>query len=92
VIWRARAAWAHDWVSDPALNATFQAALLPGAMPGAGASFTVIGASPARDAALVSAGAEVRITPRLSFGASFDGEFTNGAQTYAGKATVRTSW
>jgi len=40
---RARVAWAHDWVSNPALTATFQAALLPGA----DVSFIVNGAPPA---------------------------------------------
>ena len=38
VVLRASAAWAHDWVSNPALGATFES--LPGA------SFTVNGAAP----------------------------------------------
>jgi uncharacterized protein YhjY with autotransporter beta-barrel domain len=46
---RARLAWAHDWVSDPLLTATFQA--LPGA------SFIVNGATSAKNAALALAGA-----------------------------------
>jgi hypothetical protein len=53
---RARLAWAHDWVSDPSLTAIFQA--LPGA------SFVVNGATPAKDAALASAGAELRFQVR----------------------------
>ena len=57
IVWRARAAWAHDWVSDPSLLATFTA--LPGA------NFTVTGATPAANSALASAGAELRVTPQL---------------------------
>jgi outer membrane autotransporter protein len=47
---RARIAWAHDWISDPTLAALFQT--LPGA------SFVVNGATPAKNSALASAGAE----------------------------------
>ena len=50
---RARLAWAHDWVSNPALAAAFQA------LPGTG--FIVNGATPAKDSALASAGAEPRL-------------------------------
>src|SRR5205085_1453923 len=49
---RARVAWAHDWVSDPTLAALFQT--LPGA------SFVVNRATPAKNSALTSAGAELR--------------------------------
>src|SRR5262249_12276296 len=41
LILRARAAWAHDWISNPGLGATFEAALLPGALPGAAVGFAV---------------------------------------------------
>jgi uncharacterized protein with beta-barrel porin domain len=81
---RARVAWAHDWVTNPVLLATFQQ--LPGA------SFIVNGASPAQNSALVSAGAEWRITPQLALAAKFDSEFAQGSQTYAGTGTVRYSW
>ena len=49
LILRARLAWAHDWVTNPALDAVFQS--LPGA------SFVVNGAAPPENSALVSAGA-----------------------------------
>jgi hypothetical protein len=49
---RGKLAWAHDWITDPSLAALFQA--LPGA------SFIVNGATPAKDSALASAGAELR--------------------------------
>jgi uncharacterized protein YhjY with autotransporter beta-barrel domain len=84
LVLRGRLAWAHDWVSNPALNAAFQA--LPGA------AFTVNGAKPPADSALTSAGAELWLSPNWSVTGKFDGEFANGAQTYAGTGTVRYRW
>jgi uncharacterized protein with beta-barrel porin domain len=84
VVLRGRIAWAHDWVSNPALSATFQA--LPTA------SFIVNGAPIPKDAALTSAGAEWKIDTNWSFAAKFDGEFASGAQTYAGTGTLRYAW
>jgi outer membrane autotransporter protein len=81
---RGRLAWAHDWVSDPTLAAVFQA--LPGA------SFIVNGATPAKDSALASAGAELRLPRGVSLLGKFDGEFASHAQTYAGTGTLRVSW
>jgi outer membrane autotransporter protein len=81
---RARAAWAHDWVTDPELNAAFQA------VPGT--AFIVNGATPPNNSALAGAGAQLYITPRLSLLAKFDGEFASNAQTYAGSATLRYAW
>jgi outer membrane autotransporter protein len=81
---RGRVAWAHDWVSDPTLAASFQA--LPGA------SFIVNGATPAKDSALTSAGAELRWRSGWSLAAKFDGEFASRSQTYAGTGAVRYSW
>lgn len=84
LILRARAAWAHDWVSNPALNASFEA------LPGAG--FTVFGAPIPHDSALTSAGAELCFTQNWSLLAKFDGEFAKGSQTYAGTGTLRYTW
>ena len=81
---RARAAWAHDWVSNPFLGAVFQA--LPGA------SFVVNGAAAPKNSALSTAGAELHVTPAVSIAAKFDGEFAKGSQTYAGTGTVRYTW
>ena len=83
LILRARLAWAHDWVTNPALGAVFQS--LPGA------SFIVNGAAPPPNSALVSAAAELHMTPHWSALAKFDGEFANGSQTYAGTGTLRYS-
>jgi autotransporter-associated beta strand protein len=84
LILRAQVAWAHDWVSNPALNASFES--LPGT------SFTVFGAPIPHDSALASAGAELIVTSHLSVLAKFDGEFAAGSQTYAGTGTVRYTW
>jgi outer membrane autotransporter protein len=81
---RARLAWAHDWVSNPALAAAFQA--LPGT------NFIVNGATPAKDSALVSTGAELRLVNGVTLLAKFDGEFARGSQTYAGTGTIRYAW
>ena len=84
LVLRGKLAWAHDWVSNPVLNATFEA------LPGAG--FTVFGAPIPHDSALASAGAQLFITPRWSLAAKFDGAFAPGSQTYAGTGTLRYSW
>ena len=81
---RARFAWAHDSVSDPALAPVFQA--LPGA------SFIVNGAAPAKNSALASAGAELRLANGVSLLGKFDGEFAAHSSTYAGTGTVRYAW
>ena len=81
---RARVAWAHDWVSDPALAPVFQA--LPGA------SFIVNGATPAKNSALASAGTELRLANGIALLAKFDGEFASHSSTYAGTGTVRYTW
>jgi autotransporter-associated beta strand protein len=81
---RSRLAWAHDWVSDPSLIAAFQA--LPGA------SFIVNGATPVKNSALASAGAELRLRSGLTLSGKFDGEFARHSQTYGGTGTVRYTW
>jgi autotransporter-associated beta strand protein len=81
---RGRVAWAHDWVSDPTLVAAFQ--MLPGA------SFIVNGATPAKNSALVSEGAELRLANGVVLLAKFDGEFASHSSTYAGTGTVRYTW
>jgi uncharacterized protein with beta-barrel porin domain len=81
LVLRAEIAWAHEWVSNPALNASFEA--LPGA------SFTVNGAPIPQDSALTSAGAQLFFAPNWSFLAKFDGEFVSGYQLYAGSDTLR---
>jgi uncharacterized protein with beta-barrel porin domain len=84
LILRARLAWAHDWVSNPALDSVFQS--LPGS------NFVVNGAAPPKDSALTSAGAQYFFTPAWSFTAKFDGEFASNSQTYGGSGTMRYTW
>jgi uncharacterized protein with beta-barrel porin domain len=71
-------------VNDPSLAAVFQT--LPGA------SFIVNGALPAKDSALVSAGAEYRLANGLTLLGKFDGEFASRSSTYAGTGALRYSW
>ena len=81
---RARAAWAHDWLTGTAVNAVFQS------LPTTG--FTVNGAVAAPDSGLVTAGAELKFRNGLSLGVKFDGEFASNVQSYAGTGTVRYQW
>jgi uncharacterized protein with beta-barrel porin domain len=60
------------------------------ALPGTG--FIVNGATPARDSALVSTGAELRLVNGVTLSGKFDGEFARGSQTYAGTGTIRYKW
>lgn len=81
---RGRAAWAHDNWSDTSMTASFQA--LPGS------SFTVTGATPARDSLLASAVAEVSFANGISVAGKFDTELAPRSQTYIGTARVRYTW
>jgi uncharacterized protein with beta-barrel porin domain len=84
LVLRSRLAWAHDWVTNPALGAVFQA--LPGS------NFTVNGGAPPKNSALTTAAAEWHLTANWTAMAKFDGEFGAGSQTYAGTGTLKYSW
>ncbi len=84
LVFRGRAAWVHDFSPDRSAVASFQT------LPGSG--FSVIGASTATDAALLSAGAELRLSSTMSIGAKFDGLFAGQTQIYAGTAVLRVTW
>jgi uncharacterized protein with beta-barrel porin domain len=84
LVLRGRLAWAHDWVSNPALGAVFET--LPGA------SFTVNGAAPPKNSALTTAAAELHISANWTAIGKFDSEFGSGAQTYGGTGTLKYSW
>jgi autotransporter-associated beta strand protein len=81
---RGRVAWAHDWVSDPSLTPLFE--VLPGA------SFIVNGALLPQNAALASAGGELRFGNGITLLAKFDGEFASHSSTYGGTGTFRYRW
>lgn len=78
---RGRAAYAHDWVSDPTLAAAF--AILPGT------GFGVEGARPGRNAAVASIGPELRMGGDTTLFARFDGEFSDRGQVYLGRVGFR---
>jgi outer membrane autotransporter protein len=84
LILRGRAAWAHDFVSEPPINVGFLA--LPGS------AFTVEGATLPRDLALVTASAEIRWQNGFSIAAQFNGAFADNAFQYGGSGRVRYSW
>ncbi len=81
---KARTAWAHDWNTDRAATSTFQT--LPGA------TFTVNGATPSANAALVSLGGAMDWHNGWTLAGSFDGEFSRTTAGYAGKGSVKYAW
>jgi autotransporter-associated beta strand protein len=81
---RGRAAWAHDFNPDRTIAATFQT--LPVS------SFTVNGATQARDVALTSASAELLWLNGFSFATTFEGEFSDVSRSFAGKGVARYQW
>lgn len=81
---RGRLAWAHDSNTNRLVNAAFQT--LPGA------AFTVSGAQPAADSALVGGRAEMKWRNGLSLAGTVEGEFSRSTQTYTGKGMVRYEW
>jgi uncharacterized protein with beta-barrel porin domain len=81
---RSRFAWAHDYDPDRSIAATFQA--LPGA------SFVVDGAAQASDSALTTASLEMKWMNGWSAAATFEGEFSDVTESYAGKGVVRYQW
>ena len=52
----------------------------------------MFGASPAENAALLSAGGELRLANGVTLLAKFDGEFGEHSSTYRGTATFRYRW
>ncbi|WP_342731083.1 autotransporter domain-containing protein [Bradyrhizobium sp. B117] len=81
---RGRLAWAHDSNTNRLVSAAFQT--LPGA------AFTVNGAQPAADSALVGGRAEMKWRNGFSLAGTVEGEFSQSTQTYTGKGTVRYEW
>jgi uncharacterized protein with beta-barrel porin domain len=81
---RGRLAWAHDYYTDRNITPVFQA--LPGAF------FAVNGAAQAHDSALTTASAEMHWLNGWSAAATFEGEFSDVMNSYAGKAMVRYAW
>jgi len=80
----ARLSWVHEFNPNRAINAAF-IALPP-------AAFTVYGPRASSDAARIDAGAKLAIAANAWLYASFDGEFSDRSQSYAGKGGVRFTW
>jgi autotransporter-associated beta strand protein len=81
---RGRLAWAHDFNTDRNVTALFQT--LPGA------AFVVNGAAQAHDSALTTGSAEFKWLNGFSVAATFEGQFSNVTNSYAGKGVMRYSW
>jgi len=84
LVLRGRLAWAHDWVTNPAMFAAF--ALVPAS------NFTVYGAPLPHDSALTSLAAELHVAPRWTLTGKAWGNFASGYQAYAGTGTLRYTW
>jgi uncharacterized protein with beta-barrel porin domain len=74
----------HEFNPNRAINAAFIA--LPGA------AFTVYGPRASSDAARIDAGAKLAIAANAWLYASFDGEFSDRSQSYAGTGGLRLTW
>jgi autotransporter-associated beta strand protein len=81
---RGRLAWAHDFNTDRTAATAFQA--LPGTF------FIVNGAAVAHDSALTTASAEMKWLNGWAAALTFEGEFSDVYNSYAGKGVVRYTW
>jgi uncharacterized protein with beta-barrel porin domain len=81
---RDRVAWAYDNWSNYSMTAAFEQ--LPGS------SFTVIGATPARDSLLASASAEIAYRNGVSLAGLFNTELAEDSRTYSGFLRLRYTW
>jgi uncharacterized protein with beta-barrel porin domain len=81
---RGRLAWAHDFNTDRAAASAFQA--LPGTF------FIVNGAAVAHDSALTTASAGMKWMNGWAATLTFEGEFSDVYNSYAGKGVVRYTW
>jgi outer membrane autotransporter protein len=79
-----RAAWVHEFNPDRSIANSFVS--IPGTL------FAVDGARAWSDALKVNAGTRVALNQSTSLFASFDGEFANSGQSYAGRGGIRFSW
>lgn len=74
----------HEFNPDRAIDAAFIALPI--------AAFTVDGPRAAREAVRVDTGAKLAIRSNAWLFSSFDGEFSDRSQSYAGKGGVRIAW
>ncbi|MBW4657013.1 MAG: autotransporter-associated beta strand repeat-containing protein [Kaiparowitsia implicata GSE-PSE-MK54-09C] len=79
-----RAAWGHYYQRDAELSASLNG--LPGA------SFTATGARPDRNAALLAAGADIRLSQSVSLGMRVDSELSANTRRVGGTAKLSVSF
>jgi outer membrane autotransporter protein len=80
-----RLGWLHEYADTTRpLTAAFAGA--------PGSSFTVVGATPQRDSAVIALAAGARVTDAATLYARYDGEIGNGADNHAITAGLRISW
>ena len=86
MIWSpyARLSWVHEF--DPARNVSASFIALPGS------GFTVDGPRAASNAARLDLGSKLALSRTSSLFASFDGEFSDRSQSYAGKGGFKLNW
>jgi len=80
-----RLGWMHEF-ADTARPITAAFAAAPGQ------PFTVVGATPQRDSAVVGFSAAMPISDRASLFASYDGEVGGGTANHAGRVGFRLTW
>jgi len=79
-----RAAWAHSADTDRSIVAAFQT--LPGT------SFTVYGAEPDEDSALIDLGAAFAWQNGVSASLGFQGQFSGNYSAYSGSIKLGFAW
>jgi fibronectin-binding autotransporter adhesin len=79
-----RVAWAHDLIPDQKTDVAFSG------LPGSG--FTIYGAQPASDSALVSLGAIVKGRNGLDFMARVDSDISGPSKSYIGTLGLNFTW
>jgi T5SS/PEP-CTERM-associated repeat protein/autotransporter-associated beta strand protein len=86
MIWSpyARFSWVHEFEPTRDITATFIA--LPGS------SFGVEGPRAVSDAARIDLGSKLAISRNAALFGSFNGEFSDRSQTYAGKGGLKVGW
>jgi outer membrane autotransporter protein len=81
-----RLGWAHEFIDDFSRPVTASFAGAPAA------GFTVVGAVPPRDSAIVGFNATTNIGRSTSLYLRYDGDFNSGATTHAAAVGVRMTW
>ncbi|MCW2272920.1 uncharacterized protein with beta-barrel porin domain [Rhodoblastus acidophilus] len=79
-----RLAWAHNFYNLGLSSVSFASFSAP--------SFLVCSAAPARDSALVTAGAEYSVGDGWTVSAKFEGEFARTANFYGATGQIRKAW